>query len=164
MPIPDALPAPRECCHVALTVNGSAVDAMLPASATLAELVRDHLGLTGTKVACNQAACGACTVRLNGDAVFACHTLALHAHGAVVQTIEGAAPHGTLTPLQHALVDHDAMQCGFCTPGMVMALQAALDAGVGGRDALAQAISGNLCRCGAYENILDAAVNVCAAR
>jgi xanthine dehydrogenase YagT iron-sulfur-binding subunit len=164
MPKPDALPAPSERCRVALTLNGRAVEVTLPASTTLAGLLRDHLGLTGTKVACNQAACGACTVRVNGDPVFACHTLALHAHGAEVQTIEGVAQGCALTPLQQALIQHDALQCGFCTPGMVMALQAALDAGVTGRDALAQAISGNLCRCGAYENILDAAVNVCAAR
>ena len=161
---PDGLPVPRERCRVALTVNGDAVDIALPASTTLAELVRDHLGLTGTKVACNQAACGACTVRLNGDPVFACHTLALNAHGADVQTIEGVGHDGALTPLQQALIEHHALQCGFCTPGMVMALQASLDAGVSGRDALAHAISGNLCRCGAYQNILDAAVHVCAAR
>jgi len=164
MPPTDALPIPFDRCRVALTVNGGALEADVPACATLAELLRDRLGLTGTKVACNQAACGACTVRLDGAAVFACHTLALHAQGTDVQTIEGMARCGALTPLQQALVDRDAMQCGFCTPGMVMALQAALDSGVTGRDALARAISGNLCRCGAYENILDAAVDVGAAR
>jgi aerobic-type carbon monoxide dehydrogenase small subunit (CoxS/CutS family) len=162
MPDIAVLPAPFERCTVELQVNGRAVAAELPASGTLAELLRDQLGLPGTKVACNQAACGACTVRLDGDAVFACHTLALQAHGSRVQTIEGEARDGALTPLQQAFIDHDAMQCGFCTPGMVMALQAALDAGVTGRDALAQAISGNLCRCGAYQNILDAAVHVAA--
>jgi aerobic-type carbon monoxide dehydrogenase small subunit (CoxS/CutS family) len=164
MPPLDALPMPFDRCRVALTVNGGAVDVDVPACATLAELLRDVLGLAGTKVACNQAACGACTVRLDGGAVFACHTLALHARGSDVLTIEGLARDGVLTALQQAFVDHDAMQCGFCTPGMLMALQAALDAGVTGRHALARAISGNLCRCGAYENILDAAVDVCAAR
>jgi aerobic-type carbon monoxide dehydrogenase small subunit (CoxS/CutS family) len=151
-------------CTVALRVNGRAVEADLAACSTLAELLRDHLQLTGTKVACNQAACGACTVRVDGDAVFACHTLASHVHGSRVQTIEGEAIAGTLTPLQQALVARDAMQCGFCTPGMVMALQAALDAGASERDALARAIAGNLCRCGAYEAILNAASDVVAAR
>ena len=90
--------------------------------------------------------------------------LAWQAHGARVQTIEGEAHHGALTPLQRAFVERDALQCGFCTPGMVMALQAALDAGADDRDTLARAIAGNLCRCGAYEAILDAACDVVAAR
>ena len=151
-------------CTVALSVNGRPIEADVPVWSTLAELLRDALQLTGTKVACNQAACGACTVRLDGDAVFACHALAWQAHGARVQTIEGEAAAGALTPLQRAFVERDALQCGFCTPGMVMALQAALDAGADDRDTLARAIAGNLCRCGAYEAILDAACDVVAAR
>jgi aerobic-type carbon monoxide dehydrogenase small subunit (CoxS/CutS family) len=147
-----------------LTINGRPVAADLPVWTTLAELLRDHLRLTGTKVACNQAACGACTVRLDGDAVFACHTLAWHANGSRVQTIEGEAASGELTPLQQAFVARDALQCGFCTPGMVMALQAALDAGVRARADFARAIAGNVCRCGAYQAILDAACDVVAAR
>jgi aerobic-type carbon monoxide dehydrogenase small subunit (CoxS/CutS family) len=151
-------------CTVALSVNGRPIEADVPVWGTLAELLRDALQLTGTKVACNQAACGACTVRVDGDAVFACHTLAWQVHGARVQTIEGEAVGGALTPLQRAFVARDAMQCGFCTPGMVMALQAALDAGADDRDTLARASAANLCRCGAYESILEAACDVVAAR
>ena len=163
MPNPEA-GAPTSMCTVALVVNARPVEAEVPVWSTLAELLRDRLHLTGTKVACNQAACGACTVRVDGDAVFACHTLAWHVHGARVQTIEGEAASGALTPLQQAFVARDALQCGFCTPGMVMALQAALDGGAHDRDSLARAIAGNLCRCGAYEAILDAASDVVAAR
>lgn len=130
---------------------------------TLAEFLREGLALTGTKIACNQAACGTCTVVLDGQAVLACHVLAAQADGCQVQTIEGLADGDELHPLQQAFIAHDALQCGFCTPGMLMALKAALDAGVPAeREAMAAAISGNLCRCGAYESILDAACDVAA--
>jgi aerobic-type carbon monoxide dehydrogenase small subunit (CoxS/CutS family) len=147
--------------HLRLSVNAVVVDLPVPSNATLAELLRDHLQLRGTKVACNQAACGACTVLVNGAPVFACHTLAAQCHGAQVQTVEGLATNAGLHPLQQAFIDHDALQCGFCTPGMLMALKGALDAGVPPeRAALAQAISGNVCRCGAYDHILEAALDV----
>jgi len=138
----------------------------VPAHTTLASLLRDRLGLTGAKIACDQAACGACTVRVDGQAVFACHTLAAQLQGADVVTIEGLGRDGALDPLQQAFIDHDAMQCGFCTPGMIMALQGVLAApGVApDRDAIARAISGNLCRCGAYPHILEAALDVAARR
>lgn len=146
---------------MALQVNAQAVEVTLPVIATLAELLRDHLQLRGTKVACNQAACGACTVLVGGAPVFACHTLAAQCRGMHVQTVEGLAAGAQLHPLQQAFIDHDALQCGFCTPGMLMALKGALDAGVPAqREALAQAISGNICRCGAYEHILEAALHV----
>jgi xanthine dehydrogenase YagT iron-sulfur-binding subunit len=146
-----------------LTVNGREHTLHLPGNATLAELLRDGLGLTGTKVACHQAACGACTVIVDGAPVFACHTLAVQLHGADVQTVEGLAERDRLHPLQQAFIDRDALQCGFCTPGMLMALKAALDAGVPPeREALACAISGNVCRCGAYLSILEAALDVAA--
>lgn len=149
--------------QVSLTVNGHPVQQQTPAMATLAELLREGLLLTGTKIACNQAACGACTVVLEGQAVLACHVLAAQAEGCAVQTIEGLADGDELHPLQQAFIAHDALQCGFCTPGMLMALKAALDAGVPAeREAMAAAISGNLCRCGAYESILDAACDVAA--
>lgn len=142
-----------------LLVNGSALEFSVPAATTLAECIRDHLDLTGTKIACDQAACGACTVILDGRAVFACHTLAAQADGATLETIEGLASGDQLHPLQIAFIEHDALQCGFCTPGMIMALKAAADKGVpADRKALASAISGNICRCGAYEHILDAAL------
>lgn len=157
-------------CHqrsVRLVVNRRPAIQTVPAHASLGELLRDGLGLTGTKIACDQAACGACTVLLDGRAVFACHTLAAQVDGATVTTIEGLSRDDALDPLQQAFVDHDAMQCGFCTPGMVMALTAALqdarDAGTGpDRAMLATAISGNVCRCGAYAQILDAALSVVA--
>jgi len=150
---------------VRLTINCITATHSVPAHATLATLLRDRLGLTGTKIACDQAACGACTVLLDGDAVFACHTLAAQADGAQVVTIEGIGHGDTLDPLQQAFIDHDALQCGFCTPGMLMALTATLArAATAGakpqRDELARAISGNVCRCGAYPHILDAALDV----
>jgi aerobic-type carbon monoxide dehydrogenase small subunit (CoxS/CutS family) len=148
---------------VSLAVNGHSVTLQLPGTATLAELLRDGLGLTGTKLACNQAACGACTVIVDGAPVFACHTLAAQLQGASVQTVEGLAEGKVLHPLQQAFIDHDALQCGFCTPGMLMSLKAALDAGVPPeREALMCAISGNVCRCGAYLPILEAALDVAA--
>jgi xanthine dehydrogenase YagT iron-sulfur-binding subunit len=152
-----------------LQVNTQPVVLTVPVSTTLAELLRDRLQLRGTKVACNQAACGACTVLVDGAAVFACHTLAAQCEGTQVQTVEGLGQsHGdgeALHPLQQAFIDHDAQQCGFCTPGMLMALKGALDAGVAPeRDALAQAISGSICRCGAYEHILEAALDVASSR
>jgi xanthine dehydrogenase YagT iron-sulfur-binding subunit len=144
-----------------LRVNAQAVDVVVPAITTLAELLRDHLDLRGTKVACNQAACGACTVLMDGAPVFACHTLAAQCQDSQVQTIEGLATSAGLHPLQQAFIDHDALQCGFCTPGMLMALKGALDEGVPPeRNAFAQAIAGNICRCGAYDHILEAALNV----
>src|SRR6185369_8771557 len=157
---PPAAASTERCLF--LTVNGQSAAHTVPAHTTLAQLLRERLHLTGTKVACDQAACGACTVLLDGQAVFACHTLAAQCDGADVRTIEGlAAADGTLHPLQQAFIDHDALQCGFCTPGMLMALHAALQgarerAEVPDRDALAHAIAGNLCRCGAYPHILEA--------
>lgn len=149
--------------QVSLTVNGNPAHQQVPAMMTLAEFLREGLALTGTKIACNQAACGTCTVVLDGQAVLACHVLAAQADGCQVQTIEGLADGDELHPLQQAFIAHDALQCGFCTPGMLMALKAALDAGVPAeREAMAAAISGNLCRCGAYESILDAACDVAA--
>lgn len=146
-----------------LVLNGRALQQHCAVQATLAEFLREGVGLTGTKVACNQAACGACTVLLDGQAVLACHTLAVQCSGAHVQTVEGLASAGQLHPLQQAFVAHDALQCGFCTPGMLMALKGALDAGaLTGRQQVAQAISGNLCRCGAYPHILEAACDVAA--
>jgi len=148
-----------------LTINGAAGEHHVPAHATLATLLRDHAGLTGTKVACDQAACGACTVLVDGEPVFACHTLAAQVQGSQVLTIEGLGGDDSLDPLQRAFIDHDALQCGFCTPGMILALKAALAhaAAAGttpGRAEIAQAISGNVCRCGAYPHILDAALDV----
>ncbi len=140
-----------------LVVNGEVVVLEENNGATLAEFLRDKLQLRGTKIACDEAACGACTVLIDGRAAFACHTLVAQLGGSSVETIEGLACEGRLHPLQEAFVIQDATQCGFCTPGMIMTLKAALDSGARTRDQLMQAISGNLCRCGAYLHILAAA-------
>jgi aerobic-type carbon monoxide dehydrogenase small subunit (CoxS/CutS family) len=151
--------------RITLQFNGRPVRCDAADHATLAELVRDGLGAKGTKVACNQAACGACTVVLDGEAVLACHTLAAQAEGGVLQTIEGLSSGDRLHPLQQAFIDHDALQCGFCTPGMLMTLKASFDAGVpADRDSIARAITGSICRCGAYQSILDAACHAFAQR
>jgi aerobic-type carbon monoxide dehydrogenase small subunit (CoxS/CutS family) len=157
----NAYPPAQLRRRVLLYINHERVDISVPAMTTLAELLREHLALRGTKVACNQAACGACTVLVDGQPTYACHTLAAHCEGTQIQTVEGLSTDGRLHPLQQAFIDHDAVQCGFCTPGMLMALKAALDAGVAPeRDAFARAISGNTCRCGAYGPILEAALHV----
>ena len=142
-------------------LNGRIVTSRAAGVARLADILRDEFGVTGVKIGCNAGDCGACTVLLDGRAVFACHTLAAQVDGVAVETIEGLAAGDDLHPLQAAFITHDALQCGFCTPGIIMALKAAVDSGVSAdRAALAAAIAGNLCRCGAYEHIVDAALSV----
>ena len=144
-----------------LEVNGRAVTTEVAPSTLLIDLLRGPLALTGTHQGCDTAQCGACTVLVNGESVKSCSLLAVQAQGAKVTTVEGLAQGDKLHPLQQAFIDHDALQCGYCTPGMVMALKGALDAGVPARrELLAQAISGNVCRCGAYDPILRAALDV----
>ena len=167
MDIPDFSPerTPSDARVIKLTVNGRPVEKTVPVHMSLAQFFRDRLNLMGTKIACDQAACGACTVLLDAQAVFACQTLAAQADGADILTIEGLSKDNALDPLQQAFIEHDALQCGFCTPGMIMALKAAIDSGAAAnRVAIARAISGNICRCGAYEQILDAATDVVARR
>jgi carbon-monoxide dehydrogenase small subunit/xanthine dehydrogenase YagT iron-sulfur-binding subunit len=149
--------ATRRSIH--LTVNGVPHSLAIETRRTLAEVIRNELGLTGTKVVCDHASCGACTVLLDGRAVFSCHLLAAQADGKSVVTIEGLAEGEKLHPLQRAFIDFDATQCGFCTPGMIMALKAALDRNPRATAAdIKQSISGNLCRCAAYPHIVAAAV------
>lgn len=120
--------------------------------------LRDTLGMTGTKFGCGAALCGACTVHLDGRRVASCLTLGVKTDGCAVTTIEGiAAPDGTLHPMQQAFVDHDALQCGYCTPGQVMAAIACVREGHATSEAqIREYMSGNLCRCGAYAGILEA--------
>ena len=150
---------------VSLIVNGQVRQVEIPPRRTLAELLREHLGLTGTKIGCNRAECGSCTVVLDGRAVFACSVLAVEAAGRVVETVEGLAGSDGLHPLQSAFIEHDAVQCGACIPGILMSLKALLDDRLGaGRPAggeiteqdVREAVGGNLCRCGTYPNTVKA--------
>jgi aerobic-type carbon monoxide dehydrogenase small subunit (CoxS/CutS family) len=123
---------------------------------TLAEVLRDRLDLTGTKVCCNQGTCGTCTVLLDDTAVYSCHMLALDAAGHRVTTIEGLMEGEELHPLQKAFVERDGLQCGYCTPGQVMFAQALLLANSDPTtDEIHEAMTGNLCRCGAYPKIIE---------
>lgn len=145
--------------RITLTVNGRVYPLELPARTTLAEALRDHLDLTGTKVACNRAECGSCVVLMDGQAVFACTVLAVEAGGARIETIEGLEYEGRLHPIQAAFLEEDALQCGICIPGMVMSVKALLDQTlVPSEEEVKEAIAGNLCRCGTYPNTVKAAL------
>jgi xanthine dehydrogenase YagT iron-sulfur-binding subunit len=126
----------------------------LDSRVTLLDALRDELGLTGTKKGCDQGACGACTVLVDGKRVVSCLMLAAQADGREVTTIEGLAVDGRLHPVQEAFVQHDAFQCGYCTPGQIMSTVALLQEGRAGSDEdIQEFMSGNICRCGAYPNI-----------
>jgi aerobic-type carbon monoxide dehydrogenase small subunit (CoxS/CutS family) len=132
---------------------------------TLAEALRGPLGLTGTKIACNRGACSACTVWLDGDPVCACMILAIDVGGRRVTTIEGLADGDTLHPVQQAFIDHDALQCGFCTPGMIMSCAALLERTADPSvNEIRAAISGHICRCGTYPHVIAATLDVAKAR
>jgi xanthine dehydrogenase YagT iron-sulfur-binding subunit len=143
--------------QVSFTVNREARSVEAEPRRTLLELLRDDLGLTGTKKACDMGNCGACTVLVDGRAAYACLSLAVDCAGREVTTIEGLGEGAQLDPLQQAFIAADAFQCGFCTPGQIMSLKALFARDPAPRDeAIARAVSGNLCRCGAYRNILRA--------
>ena len=147
--------------HVALTVNGKKVEADIDHYMTLAEFLREELDLTGTKVGCNRGECGSCTVIIDGMPVYSCTTLAVEVHGKEVLTIEGLANDGKLHPLQEAFVEHDALQCGYCTPGMILSVKALLDKNPHPTELdVRTAIDGNLCRCGSIPNIIEATLDV----
>ena len=151
--------------QVSVTVNGTQQSAEVEPRLLLVHFLRETLGLTGTHVGCDTSNCGACTVHLNGEAVKSCTLLAVQADGAEVTTIEGVARDEDLHPLQEAFRDNHSFQCGFCTPGFVMALTALLDANPQPtRDEVRQALSGNLCRCSGYVKIVDAAMRLAEAR
>jgi xanthine dehydrogenase YagT iron-sulfur-binding subunit len=142
---------------VKLTVNGTVSRVRVDSQVTLLDALRDHLDLTGTKKGCDQGACGACTVLLDGKRVVSCLMLAAQCDGRDVTTIEGLARDGELHPVQAAFVRHDGFQCGYCTPGQIMSAVALLAEGRAGSDAeIREFMSGNLCRCGAYPNIVAA--------
>ncbi len=142
---------------VNLTVNGTPVSASIDPRTLLVQFIREHLQLTGTHVGCDTAQCGACTVHLNGRAVKACSMLATQAEGGQVTTIEGIASDGKLHPMQEAFRECHALQCGFCTPGMVMAsIQLLKDNPRPTAEQIREGLDGNLCRCTGYQNIVRA--------
>lgn len=149
--------APGAAVPVRLTVNGTEHRLLLDPRVTLLDALREQLGLTGSKKGCDQGQCGACTVLADGERVLACLTLAVAAQERAVTTIEGLEENGRLHPMQQAFIDHDAFQCGYCTPGQIMSAVGLVNEGRTGSDAeIREYMSGNLCRCGAYGNIVAA--------
>ncbi len=159
-PPAEAATAPNVADPVPLTlrVNGKAHRLALDTRTTLLDALREHLELTGSKKGCDHGQCGACTVMVDGQRVLACLTLALSVEGREITTIEGLAkPDGTLHPMQQAFIDQDAFQCGYCTPGQIMSAIACVNEGHAGNAAqIREYMSGNLCRCAAYPNIVAA--------
>jgi carbon-monoxide dehydrogenase small subunit len=150
---------------ISLDVNGERVDAFVLPRLNLADFLREHLKLTGTHVGCEHGVCGACTVRVNGEIVRSCLILAVQAHDASVETIEGLADSGEITDLQAAFRDRNALQCGFCTPGMLMAAQDLLkQTSTPDREQIREHLSGNYCRCTGYQAIVDAIESTARAR
>ena len=153
--------------ELVLRVNGNSYEVKASMTATLADVLRDGLGLIGTKIMCNEGECGACTVLINGKPVLSCMTLAVDAQNKDILTIEGLADPvtGELHPIQKSFIKHSAMQCGVCTPGMIMTTKALVDRNPDPtEDDVRRALSGNLCRCGNYrriaESVLEAAKNM----
>jgi carbon-monoxide dehydrogenase small subunit len=143
--------------RIALTVNGEAAEALFAPYKTLLEVLREDLGLTGTKHGCELGECGACTVLLDGAPVLSCLTLGLECHGRSVQTIEGLARGPELHPLQAAFTDFGGSQCGYCTPGVIMTAKALLERNPNPtRQEIKEATAGNLCRCTGYNQIVEA--------
>ena len=156
MPASENLSGRRK--QISLTVNGKSVTAEIDCRMTLAEFLREELGLTGTKVGCNRGECGSCTVLLDGKPVYSCTVLAVEAVGKKILTIEGLTDEeGKLHPLQEAFIEEDALQCGYCTPGMILSLIALLHRNPHPTEGdVRNAIDGNLCRCGSFSNIMKA--------
>ena len=141
---------------VRLIVNDRSYEVTVSSNTTLLELIRDELGLMGTKKACNQGECGSCTVLVDGKPVNSCLVLAVEAEGKNILTIEGLMKDGKLHPLQESFIKHEGFQCGFCTPGMILTAKALLDENPHPSDSeIKKAISGNLCRCTGYVQIIE---------
>ena len=140
---------------ISLTVNGKAISKTIDSRTLLVQLLREHLQLTGTHVGCDTAQCGACTVQMNGRAIKSCSMLALQVQGAQITTIEGLSKDGELHPMQAAFRECHGLQCGFCTPGMVMsAVQLLADKPKANEAEIREALDGNICRCTGYQNIV----------
>jgi len=151
--------------EITLNVNGEPVAARVEARKTLVDFLREDLSLTGTHVGCEHGVCGACTVLLNGEVVRGCLTFAVQCDGAVVETIEGLSDSGALADLQRAFQERNALQCGYCTPGMLISAKELLSVGgVPSREAIREHLSGNYCRCTGYQAIVDAVEAVALAR
>ena len=154
--VPEDISLDPRWSIVQLQVNGVPYRVEVPNRTTLLRLLREELKLTGTKMGCDRAQCGACTVVLNGRSVYSCTTLALEASGEEVLTIEGLAKGDKLHPIQQAFMEHSGFQCGFCTPGQIMSTKALLDRKPNPtEDEARRALAGNLCRCAAYKRILE---------
>jgi len=146
---------------VTLNVNGDAYDVLVSPHQTLLEVLREELGLSGTKCGCDMGACGACTVLIDGEAYLSCIMLAVDAVGKNITTIEGLSTGADLHPLQKAFIEKGALQCGFCTPGMILTAQAVLNENARpSEDLIKKNLSGNLCRCTGYKKVIDAVVSV----
>ena len=146
---------------ITLTINGAPRQLQVEPWTTLLDLLRDRLDLTGTKKGCDHGQCGACTVLVDGTRINACLKLAVSLDGSRITTIEGLGQPGALHPLQAAFIEHDAFQCGYCTPGQICSAQGLIDEGrASTREEVREQMSGNLCRCGAYTNIADAVLEV----
>jgi xanthine dehydrogenase YagT iron-sulfur-binding subunit len=157
MALPSSQPSPRQQISVALTVNGVRRELEIAPWTTLLDALRERLGLMGTKKGCDHGQCGACTVLLDGRPINSCLALAVMQDGTDVTTVEGLARDGTLHPVQQAFIDHDAFQCGYCTPGQICSAVGLIgDGKAKTRDEIREAMSGNICRCGAYPNIVAA--------
>jgi carbon-monoxide dehydrogenase small subunit len=154
------VPEPVTSATVSVEVNGTRYEREVEARRLLVHFIRDDLDLTGTHVGCDTGNCGACTVLLDGRAVKSCMLLAVQADGRSVSTVEGLAPNGELTPLQRSFNEHHALQCGYCTPGMLMSAAALLESNPHPtEDEVRTAIQGNICRCTGYVNIVEAVVS-----
>ena len=150
---------------ISLEVNGEHVDGHVLPRVNLADFLREHLKLTGTHIGCEHGVCGACTVRVNGEIVRSCLMLAVQAHNAAVETIEGLSDSGEIADLQAAFRERNALQCGFCTPGMLMAAQdLPKQSSVPDREQIREHLSGNYCRCTGYQAIVDAVESTARAR
>ncbi len=150
MPVPEKIP-------LSLTINGIGTQLSVAPWTSLLDLLRDRLDLTGTKKGCDHGQCGACTVLVDGRRIISCLTLAVMHDGAKVTTIEGLATDGVLHALQQAFIDHDALQCGYCTPGQICSAAGLIAEGrATSADEIRELMSGNICRCGAYPNIVQA--------
>ena len=155
--------APAQRIAIELTINGREFSGMVEARRTLADFIREDAGLTGTHLGCEHGACGACTVQIDGSLARACLTLAAQANGAAIRTVEGLANGDTLHPVQAAFKRHHALQCGFCTPGFLIAAVALLEENPNPSEhEVREWLNGNICRCTGYQFIVDAVLSAAA--